>query len=343
MWILTNDTPFAAERTLACDRNGADVWLVAVKGTFLINTDGSVKIAEKQEEVLQAPQHRAKPSKSSLLYESDLDYTKLTTDVILNGHAYAPAAKPVPQIDVTMKVGNTSKTLRVFGDRLWKKRFFGIRLTRPEPFEMMPIIYERAFGGGEAVHDKPKQSEWDRRNPVGRGFASRSRHQIDRCAPNIEYPQMPSLSWKHKAPPAGFGPVARHWSPRAELAGTYDEQWRKERFPLLPKDFNERFFQCAPIDQQSEDYLHGGELVELHNLSREGFIQFHLPRVALGFQTRLAGKVVHHGAKMHSVILEPDIPRVIMVWHTMLQCHGKRFSLEGTSIIQKRYVHKGQL
>ena len=36
----------------------------------------------------------------------------------------------------------------VLGDRVWEGPLFGrLRLSDPAPFEQMPIVYERAFGG----------------------------------------------------------------------------------------------------------------------------------------------------------------------------------------------------
>ena len=45
MWSVTNRTPYAAERCWVRDKNGAEVWLVAVKGTFLIGPDGVLRKA----------------------------------------------------------------------------------------------------------------------------------------------------------------------------------------------------------------------------------------------------------------------------------------------------------
>jgi len=327
MWVLENDTPFAAERTLVCDRNGADLWLVAVKGTFIIAGDHSLRLAQRQEEILLAPKYRGDPSVSSLLYESDLDYTKPTTDIILHGHAYAPSGKVSRQIDVTMKIGHMTKTLRVLGDRVWDKGLAGPQLSDPELFKKMPITYERAFGGVDLIADDSNTHRWEPRNPVGRGFATTVQHIIGQPAANVEDPNFLISSWKDRPRPAGFGPIARHWSPRVELAGTYNERWERERLPLLPEDFNEHFFQCAPQDQQRSNHLTGGEPVELLNLSPEGPLHFNLPRIELSFTTLLGGTTVEHGAKLHTVILEPDVPRVIVVWHTALRCHGKKLSL----------------
>ena len=76
----------------------------------------------------------------------------------------------------------------------------------------------------------------------------------------------------------------------------------------------------------------GGETVELHNLSPNGLIRFNLPQVTLNFNTKLAGQMTAHQGNLHTVILEPDVPRVIMVWHTQLPCHGKKLKLEWTDI-----------
>lgn len=331
MWILENRTPFAAERTWVRDKNGAEVWLVAVRGTFLIRADGSTQPAPKQAPVVRVPKYRGEPGKSSLLYESDLVLTKPATDVLLHGHAYAPGGKPATRVDVTMTVAGITKTLRVVGDRRFQPGLLGMGTTNPEPFETMPITYERAFGGTDQESDNPKHHGWDPRNPVGTGFAVLSSDLAGKPAPNVEHPT--------SSRPAGFGPIARNWSPRVELAGTYDEKWQQERLPLPPEDFDDRFYQCAPEDQRAAGYLQGGEPVELRNLTPGGLLAFHLPRVVLGFRTFfLDGEEVHHRANLHSVILEPDVPKVIVVWHTMLPCHAKGLKLHKTIVVQKRRV-----
>jgi len=234
-----------------------------------------------------------------------------------------------------MKVADITKTLRVFGDRYWTVSMITIAMTDPEPFEKMPIVYERAFGGIDQKSDNPKKHSWDRRNPVGTGFAVTAGHLSGQRVPNVEYPKS-LISWKQPRP-AGFGPIARDWVPRVEFAGTYDEKWEQERLPLLAEDFDERYYLCAPEDQQASKFLQGGEPVDLENLTPAGLLHFNLPRLVLGFRTYfLDGKVVHHRANLHTVILEPDVPRVIMVWHTMLPCHAKVLKLQKTTIVQKK-------
>ena len=64
-----------------------------------------------------------------------------------------------------------------------------------------------------------------------------------------------------------LGPLGRHWQARVGFAGRYDDAWLAERFPFLPTDFDERYFQSAPADQWT-DHLRGGEVLLL-NLTGE--------------------------------------------------------------------------
>jgi hypothetical protein len=130
----------------------------------------------------------------------------------------------------------------------------------------------------------------------------------------------------------GFGPIPRHKPPRVELGGTYDARWKQERFPLLPLDFDERFFQCAPPDQQTLEPLKGGELIELVNFTPDGYLKFSLPKVKLAFYTDFGDDVVEHGASLHTVIIEPDQRRLQVVWHTALECHPRVHKLKATLV-----------
>jgi hypothetical protein len=318
MWQIDNRTPFAADRGWVRDRNGAEVWLVAVKCTFDIGSDGSTVVSARQPPVLRAPEYHGEPGRSSLKYEADLVLTKTTTDVIVVGHAYAPEDRPVATLDVGFRVGPVQKVLRVFGNRRWG----AFRPSSPEPFIRMPLVYERAFGGVDCKSTHPERDcEW--RNPIGTGFAVARDHLIEVALPNIEHPKELVTSWKDRPHPAGFGAIAAHWPPRAAFAGTYGDKWRNERQPLLPEDFDNRFFQCAPHDQQTGGFLRGGEVVVLHRLTPAGDRHFLLPKVFLGFETHFhdGSREIHKGRALHTVILEPDYPRVSLVWHTALPCH----------------------
>jgi hypothetical protein len=337
MWQHENLTPFAADTAWVRDKNGAEVWVVAVKATFLVRSDGTTEVAPEQAPVTLAPVFREDPATSSLLYDSDVYHTKPTTDVLLHGHAYAPGGNPATQVAVTMNVGPVRKTLQVTGRRVWKVGALTIRASEPEPFVKMPLTYERAYGGRD--ESNPKKPAFDGRNPVGAGFAVDSRGLADKPLPNVEDPKHLIGLWNTQSRPAGFGPIAGHWQPRVKWGGTYGEKWLKERQPLLPEDFDERFYLCAPEDQQPPKHLRGGEQVELINLTPGGMLRFTLPREALGFVTRFdTPQAVRHRPVLHTVILEPDVPQVMMIWHSHLPCHAKVLKLRQTIITRKQVL-----
>jgi hypothetical protein len=337
--MLNNQTPFAAERAWVRDKNGAEVWLVAVKGTFDILPDGTTTLAEQQEDVVIAPEFSGDPQSSSLLNDTDLPHKKLATDILVQGHAYAPEGKPVTELSIGFKVANIQKLLHITGDRRWFDGISGPAISDPQPFVKMPLTYERAFGGMDLTDEDETKHDWDVRNPAGCGFATEAEHLLGKPVPNIEDPNALITNWKQRPQPMGLGPIAGHWTPRVKLAGTYDENWEKTRQPLLAEDFNEQYHQSAPEDQQVSGYLKGGELVQLYNLTPRGKLQFHLPRFFLGFTTHFFdGSSEVHRPVLHTVLLKPDVPQLVMVWHTHLECHHKVLKLNDTTIRLKTPV-----
>lgn len=333
MWAITNETPFAAERTFVRDRDGAEVWLVAVRGTFDILPGGELRVAEKQPPVVLAPAYRGDPSASSLLCDSDLVRTKLATDVLVNGSAYAPGGRPVPEVTVGLTVGPIQKRLTVTGDRVVRSGLFGVKASDPAPFVTKPINYEHAFGGTVVDPRDPAKSTREDANPVGIGLDG----SVDRPLPNVMYAG-DTVRPRARMRPAGFGPIASYWAPRVKRAGTYDAAWEATRQPLVPIDFDDRFFQAAPDDQQVPGFLRGGEEVVLQNLSPEGSLRFNLPRVTLGFATRIDGGTTNHRADLHTVSIEPDERRLVMVWHTALPCHHTLYTLKGCTVFEKKRI-----
>lgn len=340
MWQLENRTPYAAERTWVRGMRGEEIWIVAVKCTFDIFPDGTLQAAATQPPVIPFPQtiDRAAPGDSSLLYDMDLVRTKTATDVVLHGHACAPHGEAVTQLDVGFRVGPLAKRLCVTGERVWAGR----TPSRPTPFTRMPLVYERAFGGFDAASLATARPQWDMRNPVGIGYvAPGAKEPPFGRLPEIEYPDERMQRWNDLPRPAGFGPIPGHWQPRASLAGTCDEAWERERMPLLPLDFDDRHYQCAPADQQVPGFLTGGEPVVLLNLTPAGALRFNLPRVHLGMETffHTGARRRHDPPRLHTVIIEPDLARVSLVWHSALSCHPLVYKLERTRIIEKALVN----
>jgi len=319
---LDNRTPFAFEPLIMSDEEGRQLLVPVVKATFEFGDDGELQIAEKQVPVNLAGEHWGDPENSSYKYEPEVAFFKPNTDVVLIGHAHAP--KPgTTELLVSMFVGPVKKTVRVVGDRIWFKGAFGISTTKPEPFEKLPLVYERAFGGWDCRHSDQTKHTFEPCNPVGTGFRAKGgKFEEGIRLPNLEDPRRPLKKHGDSTDPTGFGFISPNWQPRAALAGTYDEAWTKKRQPLLPEDFDRRFFNAAPADQVAQDFLRGDEQVQLVNLTPAGRSTFRLPgippptidvSVRRREQQRLTGR-------LDTVILNLDENLVLLIWrsHTVL-------------------------
>lgn len=323
MWRVTNRTPYAAGRVWGRDKEGVHEWIVAVKATYDILPTGNLVLAAEQPEPLLLPEYNGEDGASSLRYDADMVGPKPTTDVLLNGTAYAPDGKPAKEFMVSLKVGSVTKQLRVVGNRVWGS----FNPSSVSPVSKVPIVYERAYGGFDRSDPDPRKQRLDTRNPVGCGLVTHEGQPL----PNFEYPGG-SLE---KAGPAGFGALASYWSPRRELQGTYDSAWKKSRFPLLPADWNLSSLLCSPSDQRPASHLRGGELVELENLTPSGKLAFTLPKVYLRFRTLINNRNEEHQAQMSSVIIEPDFPRISLVWQSVLAVRNDGDYLDETIVTEK--------
>src|SRR5262249_445204 len=152
-------------------------------------------------------------------------------DVVLIGHAYNFAR--ATEVWVRLRAGALDKTARVVGDRYWIKTLGLVSMTTPEPFERIPLIYERTFRGWDRRNSSEDKHSFDPRNPVGTGFRSKEGKFEDGVhLPNIEDPQSPIQNYLDMPSPTGFGFTSPNWQPRAGLAGTRDDQWMNQRMPL---------------------------------------------------------------------------------------------------------------
>jgi hypothetical protein len=336
MWELANQTPFAADYGWVMDKEGNRVWLVVTKASFDILRSGRCQLAAENEPVRDAAQCWGEMGQSSLMHEADLLGVKPTTDVLLRGDAISPGGRAAAWLEVSLRVGTIHKRLRVTGDRVWGRGALGPVMSEPAPFHSMPIVYERAYGGWDRSAPEPQDHRLDDRNPVGTGFAVRSQGCEGQRVPNVEYRDQLISTWQDRPVPAGLNAVDCAWSPRRQLAGTYDDAWRKRRFPLWAEDLDTRYFNCAPSDQQTQQPLVGGERVEVTGMSEAGGLAFELPRVRLGFRTRFGRRRVEHEGMLCTVLVEPNAARVSMAWQTWLVCNREADDLDETLIVERR-------
>jgi hypothetical protein len=327
MFEIINRTPFVVSLIPGLGKDDVAHMTVLAKGTFSIPIPpGPPRIAEQQIPFWPGDEWNGpEPATSSVRFESDACPTKPGTDVVLVGHAYAGARRQAT-VDVGLRVGKLQKVVRVTGDRIWTRAAFAwVMSSPPVAFERLPLVYERAFGGVD--RSDPAQPAGDDRNPVGTGFdaAARKERLEGLRLPNLEDPRHLIRKWNDRPPVAGFGVISRGWLPRRSLGGTYDQRWTEQRNPLLPEDFDPRFFNGAPADQVAVPHLRGGEPVSLSNCSPDGVLAFELPRIALSITIDWAAgpQAQEVPPVLDTVILDPDERRIVMSWRSTFPC-GRR-------------------
>jgi len=326
MLQLENNTPFAADTVIFPNEDAVDSLYIIVRATFNIDKDWT--LADQQLKPCTEDEYWTEPGKSSIKFTSDYHTGKLSTDIFMVGHAFAPMNTKTKQLDVSLKVGQVEKTVRVFGDRQWRSG----KITEPKLFKTMAMVYERAFGG-MFVSDGKIISSSDY-NPLGRGFAGmRSVDEMDGVPlPNLEDPNDLIKQPSCEPMPACFGALAAHWLPRKNYAGTYDEKWETNCAPYLPNDFDKRFFNMAHPDLVYPGFLNGGEEVEITNMNPTGKIRFIIPNVKLVADVRIADKAESPKFNIESLIIEPNKLKMSLVWRSQLPCDKNMLKIKNIKI-----------
>jgi hypothetical protein len=324
-----------ADYTQGMRPDGRELLVVVVKGTFAIPPEGETAcLAPEQLPLVEADAFAGEPGLSSPTLESDFAPFKPRCDVLLNACAYAPGGEPTRKLVVSLRVGGLTKDFRVVGDRVWQKRWFltwlrGLKPTRPQPFTVMPLSYEVAFGGSDCHPKQPKHHRVFEENPLGRGFSHKAPTKVIKGTPlpNTEPVGEPLKKPRTRQRPMGFGPIGRSWMPRRSKAGTYDEGWLENTFPFLPADFDDAYHQAAPADQQC-DYLKGGEKVVLLNLTPQGRTSFTLPTLAVPVVFFLRdGTQVEAQAVLDTLHLDPGQGLLTLAWRASLPLRQNIFEV----------------
>lgn len=247
---LVKDTPLEIGWFAWQWRPGQATLTTVIKGTFDLVASGECPLSAEQD-VLSGEVYPDDDPSQSPARDSDLSPFKPHGECFVLGSFHSPTGSPVDRSQIAFKIGSVLKNIAVIGDREWD----GLgRPSEPAPFVSMPLRWERAFGG-------PGVAE----NPLGRGVAKRQGESAVRL-PNLEDPQRLIQSRGDRPLPACSAPIPRMFTQRLRLAGTYDERWKRERYPHFPEDLQWEYFAAAPLDQRISGYFRGDEEIVLMNL-----------------------------------------------------------------------------
>ncbi len=302
---IFNTTPFAQQCMLLMDREGQLFFCILVCATYGFDETGEPFPLAVQLPPPLGDEPAGVPGRSSLWRASAASADKPAVDFILNATAHAPHGEEVTEMSAGIRVGSWRKVLTIVGDRQ-RAGPAGTRVSAPRPFTTMPLRYERAFGG--SVRDaEGAVSACHLHNPVGVGWqgAPSSDPSVDSDLPNVgPFGQRMGAS-DTAFPVAGFGAVAPNWMPRSRHAGTYDKAWLDSRWPLPPLDFDPRFAQCAPLDQQWPHAMPGEE-VQLANLTPEGMWGFRMPAPDIGATVLHSAGVSQYRLRADTVYVDAE-------------------------------------
>jgi len=315
--------------------DGTMVAVVMIKAAFHVNlARGVVRAGDAEVRLVDEPWDEKAPETSSIRLPSDLVLMKPSTDVVVAAHAMAEGGAEARSLDVLVRVGPVERALRVHGLRVWYRGTVGLALTPPQPFTSVPLRWELTWGGSDL--SDPQRPLEEPRNPVGRGVVRQVQDLIDKAGPQIDDPSSPAGS--RQPVPAGVGPLGRHWAPRRQYVGTYDEKWMRTRMPLPPLDFDPRFNQMAPPELITPAPLRGGELVQLLNLNAAGAMQFTLPRLAFFVGARTDDEMVEARPVMDTLLLLPNERRFEMTWRACVPLPKRNTKLRYVQVHEKTIV-----
>ncbi|MCK6587194.1 MAG: DUF2169 domain-containing protein [Polyangiaceae bacterium] len=304
---IVNTTGLAATAVAWQVRPPADSLTIIVKGTFDI-VQGAPARQRPEMDLPLGDLHFDDNPHRSVRYPSDYAIFKVKADVLLTGHAYAPGGS-FAAAQVSFQLGHKenrfTRRLAVFGERSWKKALGVTAPTAPRPFEKIPLIYERAFGG-------PGYG----RNPVGTGFKTPA-------LPSLEDPASLISSPTDAPAPACFAPIPILWKERWSKLGTYDAKWLKGRWPYFPEDFDWIYFQSAPIGQQL-DYLTGDEPFEIAGVHPsipkiKGSLPGIRARCFLQQTKQAGGRFQEVKLRLDTVVIDADTMKLSLVWRGLVE------------------------
>jgi hypothetical protein len=275
---------------------------------------------------------------SSLKLASDVVAYKPYCDVYVTGTIKNYGSKPSERWDGLLRVRHEQerlidKPLCFLGPRVWEHDRKNIwRLNRSEPTNEVPLRYELAYGGH---YINPKEEDPDiaietyPSNPSGTGYFGKD-YDIKKKypGPQIELFDQAIDDSTPSYTPAGWGPIARFWSPRIERQGTYDDAWMKDfesnRYADYPKDFQMAYFNSAPADQMIP-HLSCREHIELAGVFSDKLgISLELPGWKISADSFSAdGKALKGWLNCDTVHIDLDMSRLTLTWRLTLKHEQK--------------------
>lgn len=166
----------------------------------------------------------------------DFVMPKPRPEYLVSGYAYTNHQEEKTSCMVSVRVDDKRKDGLVFGDRYWIEN----SITKPAPFERMPLNWSNSFGG-------PGYPD----NPLGTGLdeieVEPGVHAVR--LPNLESPIQRIQDRGQRVVPFNFGQIRIDWPQRASKMGTFDQAWVENVGTGFFDDMQPSLFNAAADDQ----------------------------------------------------------------------------------------------
>jgi hypothetical protein len=277
--------------TILC-RYGGSLRLVVIAKAAFSMTSTPMDPADAPRIYLRDAFYRDRPM-GRVVASSDVVPGRTRVDVTLDGHAQAPGGEAVTEMTVRLTLrqqGSAAidKSLLIVGDE---------GDDGPKPFVKMPVGYERA--------------------PQGQGPGATPIGVMDGEHANIRDPSDPMRA-------AGFGALAAIWPARRRLLTAPQRKLLKQPVMELAADFDWRYFQAAPPDQQLDNLAPDATIVISGFDADQSSLEAQLPEaeargVIFGLDATNEKRPGELSFRADSLHIDADRAQCVVTWRAIVE------------------------
>jgi hypothetical protein len=301
---IHNHSPFVPDVRFVQDEHGYECATLMLKASFAFpRHDLALAPAMEQSEWFEQDQQVTTTLRTYTTQEADLPIPKRHVEYLVSGSIFSGDGVAAERLAALVSIGGKEKKLSACAAREWQVGAYSASASKTTKILSVPIGAEFAFGGADPTSD----NGWYEPNPMGIGYCE-SPHGAK--ADGLQLPQLEAFDRSCNSPCKEYpfvtlGPIARNSLSRRNWSGKYDQEWLETRWPRLPLNFDERFFQTTQSDQWLPELV-GGEEVVLAGLTPANsawgsVVRFKLPKFQFNAMIHWRDKVAST-----QVLLRPD-------------------------------------
>lgn len=238
-------------------------------------------------------------------FDEESPFRRQGVDVILLGNAY-PDTPQATRSRVHLQVGSLGYTLDVIGDRRWVRSDDQLLASAPEPFDSIPLTWERAYGGKCPVETGELPFH---QNALGRGFYVDAESAEEGLLPNLESPVNPIQTWEDQPEPVGVAPLARDSALRIFNSIDLDIDANPPRIDKIKPSYYNNANPALILDGAPD----AGTLVDIRGVRPGGDkLSFALPGGTFHTYVQLADRSYVFPAHLESIVVLTEEMKVLL-------------------------------